>query len=84
MTLKPLNNRILVKPDEIVTKTDFGFVLAEGTSEKPTTGMVVVENNMVKKGDRVLFSKFGYDEVVISKEILYVISEQNILGIFTD
>ena len=82
MKLKPLGNRIVVKPYEIENKTSSGIILVKETQEKPTTGTVVVENNMVKKGDKVLFSKFGFDEVIISKELLYVISEQNILGIF--
>lgn len=82
MTLKPLNNRILVEPTETVTKTEYGLVLAEGVSEKPTTGIVVIGNHTVKKGDKVLFSKFGYDEVIVDKKTLYVISEQNILGVF--
>lgn len=89
MTLKPLNNRILVKPDSAEEKTESGIILAKETKEKPTTGTVVIGVTSVKlgdtpisKGDKVLFSKFGYDEVVINKETLYVISEQNILGIF--
>lgn len=84
MTLKPTNNRILVKPDEIIKQTDFGLVLTEGASEKPTTGIVIMGNSIVNEGQKVLFSKFGYDEVVLNKETLYVISEPNILGIFNE
>ena len=82
MKLTPLGNRIVVKPDEIEDKTSSGIILVKETPEKPTTGKVLVGNDTVKKGDRVLFSKFGFDEVIISKELLYVVSEQNILGIF--
>ncbi len=80
--LKPLNNRIIVKPDERETKTAMGIILAESSTEKPTTGLVEIGNKEIKKGKRVLFSKFGYDEVVIDKQLLYVVSESNILGIF--
>lgn len=83
MKLTPLNNRILVKPDSIEEKTDFGLIVVKETVEKPTTGTVVIGNKEVKKGVKILFSKFGFDEVIINKELLYVISEQNVLGIFS-
>lgn len=79
--MKLLNDKVLVKPDEEIKETDFGFVLADSAKEKPTTGTIVIGNKEVKKGDKVLFSKFGYDEVVIDKETFYVISSPNILAI---
>lgn len=81
MNIKPLNNRILVKPDDI-SVTEYGALVSSDNTEKPTTGVVVVGNNTAKEGDRVLFSKFGFDEVVIDREILYVVSDANIIGIF--
>jgi chaperonin GroES len=36
----------------------------------------------VKVGDKVMFSKYGYDEVTIGDEEYYVVSENNILGTF--
>ena len=81
--LKPLNNRILLRPDEIEEKTQSGIILAKKELEKPTTGEVLIGNTEIKKGQRVLFSKFGYDEVVVDEQTLYIISEQNILGVFT-
>ncbi len=83
MTLKPLDNRILVKPDEKETKTAFGLIIQEETATKPTTGIVQIGNKDIKKGSKILFSKYGYDEVVIEKETFYVISQPNVLGIFT-
>lgn len=82
MTLKPLNHRILVRPTKAEQQTSFGIILSIENQEKPTTGDVVVGNDLVKEGDKVLFSKFGFDEVVIDKETLYIVSEQNILGLF--
>lgn len=94
MILKPLSNRILVKPEiDKEVETTFGLIVNSSktltehgkitVNAKSTIGVVVVGNSMVKKGDRVLFSKFGYDEVVMDDlETLYVISEQNIIGIF--
>jgi co-chaperonin GroES (HSP10) len=42
---------------------------------------VVVGNKDVNEGDRVLFSKFGYDEVTIDGEMHYVVSDFNVLGV---
>ena len=78
---KPLNNRVLVKPEEKPTETASGILLAEKIVEKPVIGVVIVGNEQVKTGDRVLFSKFGYDEVTIDNELHYVVSDFNILGI---
>lgn len=78
---KPLNERVLVLPEEIPQTTEFGFVLSS-KDEKPVVGTVVVGNKLVKKGQHILFSKFGYDEVTIDKTTYFVVSDFNILGIF--
>lgn len=82
MKLQPLNNRILVASEKGEKTTSSGIVLLDSDREKPVTGIVVVGNKEVKKGDRVLFSKFGYDEVELGGVLHYVVSDFNILGIF--
>lgn len=82
MTFFPLNNRVLIKPEEKATETASGLYLAEKVVEKPVIGLVIVGNKDVTAGQRVLFSKFGYDEVTIDNELYYVCSDFNILGIF--
>lgn len=77
---KPLNNRILVKPTELPNETSSGIMLGEN-KEKPVTGTVVVGSDIIKKGDNILFSKFGFDEFEIDGEVHFVVSETNILGI---
>lgn len=78
--MKLLNNRVLVKPDEPTKQNEFGISLSK--EEKPTTGVVVIGNKEVKKGKKILFSKFGYDEVVLEDGTFYVISSPNILAIY--
>lgn len=78
---KPLNNRVLLKPDE-ENITKGGIVLVESKFEKPSVGTVIVGNKEVKKGQRIVFSKYGYDEIEIDGEKHYVVSDFNILGIF--
>lgn len=78
---QPLNNRVLIKPEEKSLETGSGLVLSEKVAEKPVIGKVVVGNKDVVAGNRVLFSKFGYDELTLEGELYYVVSDFNILGI---
>ncbi len=92
----PLADRVLVKPlveDELVKRSSFGIILPETISkEKPEQGFVlavgegkIVDGKMetvrVSVGDRIVFSKYGYDEIKIGDEELYIIKEENILAI---
>lgn len=92
----PLGDRVLVKPidaDELATKTDSGIIIPDTVSkEKPEQGKVLAVGEgkyedgklikpRVKEGDRVLFSKYGYDEVKVDNEELFIIKEENILAI---
>lgn len=79
--MKLLNNRVLVKPDEVIKETNSGILLSTD-KEKPTTGIVVIGNKDVKKGKKILYSKFGFDEVVLDEGTFYVISSPNILAIY--
>lgn len=78
---RPRNGRVLIKPDENTGETDFGLILTK-EEDTPVTGMVVSDGEEVKMGDRVLFSKFGFDEVILDKELYYVVAEALILGVF--
>jgi chaperonin GroES len=79
---KPINNRVVVKPEEQEEKVVSGIIIAQAEKDRPVTGFVISGNDEVKAGDRILFSKFGYDEVTIDGEKFYVVSDFNILGIF--
>lgn len=78
--LKPLNNRVVVEPIG-QEETASGFILTE-TKEKPVKGKVLVGNDIVRKDQKILFSKFGYDEADIDGKTYYVVSSANILAIF--
>lgn len=83
---KPINGRVLIKPDasELQKKAQAaGLVLsAEADREKPITGTIVVGGKETEAGQRVLFSKFAFDEVRIDEELYYVVFENAVLGIF--
>ena len=83
--------------DEAGTKSASGIIVPDTVSkEKPEQGMVIAVGDGkwdedgekrvpmdVKVGDRVIFSKYGYDEVKIAGEELYIVSASSILGIIS-
>ena len=92
----PIGDRVVVRPlgDEEGTATSSGIIIPDTVSkEKSEQGIVVAVGEgrttdegkiipiKVKKGDRVLFSKYGPDEVVIDNEEYFVLSESSILAI---
>jgi chaperonin GroES len=94
--LTPLGDRVLVKPlslDEAGMTTSFGIIIPDTAKEKPEQGTVVAvgpgkrgdDNELipvsVKIGDRVMFSKYGFDEVKVAGQEYYLVREDNILAI---
>ncbi len=93
MKLKPLDDRIVVKPQEAENKTAGGIVLPETAKEKPLMGKVVstgpgklLENGKrcqpaVKNNDVVLFGKYGGNDIKIDNVEYKILRESDILGI---
>jgi chaperonin GroES len=92
MKLKPLGDRLIVKPIEEEETTASGIVLPDTAKEKPQKGKVVaVGDGAVKEdgsrqpidvseGDEVLYSKYGGTEVTIEGDDLLVLRESDILA----
>ncbi len=91
-TIKPLGDRVLVRPTAEEEKTASGIVLPDSAKEKPQQGKIIavgsgkyVDGKLqpleVKVGDTVIFSKYGGDELKINSEELKLISESDILAI---
>jgi chaperonin GroES len=91
--IEPLDDRVVVKPLEKDEKTAGGIFLPETAKEKPQQGKViavgpgkVLENGervavSVKKGDLVLFAKYGGAEVEVGGEELLIIRESDLLAV---
>ena len=94
--IEPLGSRVLIKPftkEELEKKANFGIILPESeTKEKSEQGRVLAVgpgeyrdgkfvSPAINVGDKVVFSKYGYDEITVSGEELYLIKEENILAI---
>ena len=91
--IKPLDDRIVIKPDEAEERTSSGIYLPEGAKEKPMTGKVVAVGPgklnddgsrtapSVKKGDSVLYGKYAGTEVEMGGETCMIMRESELLGI---
>lgn len=80
--IKPLHNKVVIKPDEVEKETASGIIIPDSVqAEKPAKGTVVIGNSEVHGGDRVVFSKFGMDEVEDEGETFYVVSASCVLAI---
>lgn len=96
MKLKPLHDRVVVKPSESEDKTKSGIVLPETAQEKPQKGTVVAagegkldrDNKRVplgvKKGDKIIYSKYGGTDIKVNGDELLILREDDILAIFKD
>ena len=92
-SVRPLEDRILVKPLDAETKTASGIFLPETAKEKPMQGKVVaigpgklLDNGTrlqptVKKGDTVVFGKYSGTEVEIKTVKHLIVRESELLGI---
>ena len=94
MDIKPLGDRIVVKPLEAESMTKGGIVLPDTAKEKPQEGKVVavgkgkvLENGSVqapevKVGDKVLYGKYSGNEITTKEgEELLIMREEDILAI---
>jgi chaperonin GroES len=96
LKLKPLADRLLVKPLEEEEVTPGGIVLPETAKEKPQRGEVLAvgpgarddEGNRiamdVSVGDKVLFAKYGGTEIKMDGDKLLILRESDILAILED
>ncbi|MHB1325497.1 MAG: co-chaperone GroES [Thermoleophilia bacterium] len=92
MNLKPLEDRVIVKTVESQDVTASGIVLPDSAQEKPQRGKVVAvgegkldDNGKripmdVKKGDEVIYSKYGGTEVKVEGQDLLIMKVSDILA----
>jgi len=90
--LRPLGDKMVVKAVAKEEMTKSGIYIPETVKEKPQEGQVLAVGSgkyidgklmplEVKVGDRVLFSKYGGDEVKIDGEELKIIAESDVLAV---
>ena len=87
MKLKPVDDRILVRPLKAEEKTQSGIILPDTVKEKPQEGEVVAvgTDEEIQKifnvGDRVVYSKFGGNEIKVDNEEYLILSRSDVLAI---
>ena len=93
MKIRPLQDRILVQRVEEEETTKGGIIIPDTAKEKPQEGKVIAVGNGkvgedgkvqpldVKKGDKVLFSKYAGTEVNIDGGEHLIIREDDVLGV---
>ena len=93
MNLKPLGDRVLVEPVEEKEVNKGGIIIPDSAKEKPTEGLIVALGTgktdedgkkiafEVKKGDRVLVSKYGGTEVKLNGKEYKILNSDDILAV---
>ncbi len=97
--IQPLGDKVVVKPlslEEMGSKTASGIIIPDTAKEKPEQGKVVAVGEgkfndaghripvSVKVGDKVMFSKYGFETVKVAGVEYYIVGESNILAILND
>ncbi len=95
VNLKPLADRVIVKPKETEEKTKGGIIVPDTAKEKPVEGIIiavgpgkVTEDGKqvkleVKEGDKVLYGKYSGTEVTVEGEEYLIMRESDIFAIIS-
>lgn len=93
MNVKPLADRIVVRPLEAQEKTSGGIYIPDNAKEKPQKGEVVAIGSgktsdsgakiemTLKQGDKILYGKYSGTEVNIDGEDLLIMKESDVLAV---
>jgi len=93
--IKPLEDRVIVKPSAAEEKTSGGIILPDTAKEKPIEGTVVATGPgklndkgdpislNIKTGDKVLYGKYSGTEITVENEEYLIMRESDIFGILS-
>ncbi|MDQ3019276.1 MAG: co-chaperone GroES [Bacteroidota bacterium] len=93
MNIKPLSDRIIVKPAEAEEKTASGLIIPDTAKEKPMKGEVIavgagkvsddgkLTKMELKVGDKILYGKYSGTEVVIEGTEYLIMRESDVYGV---
>lgn len=92
MNVKPLSDRIVVKPEPAEEKTASGIILPDTAQEKPQMGTVLATGPgkisdsgdlvkmTLKNGDKVLYGKYSGTEITVNGDDVLIMRESDILA----
>ena len=93
VSIKPLMGYVLVEPSEAESKTASGIILPESAQEKPAQGTVIacgdemvmeggkVMKCPVKNGDKVVYKKWGGDEIKVEGKELKLVKFDDLMAV---
>ena len=93
MNVKPMEDRVLLKPMEAETKTSGGIIIPDNAKEKPQKAEVIAVGPgkisdkgqkiemTLKKGDKVLYGKYSGTEITVDGQEYLITRESDILAI---
>ena len=88
MKLKPLDDRVVIEvKEELAEKNVGGIIIPDTAKEKPQIGKIIAVGTdeelkeLVKVGDKILYSKYGGTEIDIEDKKYLIVSRSDILAI---
>ncbi|MDR0732497.1 MAG: co-chaperone GroES [Dysgonamonadaceae bacterium] len=88
MSVKPLADRVLVRPAEVEEKTAGGIIIPDSAKEKPLKGEIISVGNgtkdeqmVLKSGDKVLYGKYAGTEIELDGEKFLIMRQSDVLAI---
>ena len=88
MKIKPLADRVLIKPAAAEEKTVGGIIIPDSAKEKPLKGEVMAVGNgtkdeemVLKTGDQVLYGKYAGTEIEVDGETYLIMRQTDVLAI---
>ena len=88
MSIKPLADRVLIKPADAESKTASGIIIPDSAKEKPLKGEVISVGNgtkdeemVLKKGDQVLYGKYAGTEIELDDAKYLIMRQSDVLAI---
>jgi len=90
MKIKPIDDRLLIEPVEAESATAGGIIIPDTAKEKPIIGIVIAVGSdeelqkMFKEGDKVLFAKYGGEDITIENKEFKIVQRSDILAKIED
>ena len=88
MNIKPLADRVLIRPTAAESKTDSGIIIPDTAKEKPLKGEVLAVGNgtkdeemVLKPSDTVLYGKYAGTEIELDGEKYLIMRQSDVLAI---
>ena len=90
MKIKPMDDRLVLELIEQEEKTSSGIIIPDSAKEKPIMGRVVAVGTdedlreKIKEGDKVLFAKYGGEEINFDNKDYKIVQRSDILAVIED